>query len=533
MPHEILIVLALIFGMCLLYMASRKLKLPYPMFLVLGGLAICFIPGTPTIRISPELIFLIFLPPILYEAAWLTSWNDFWRWRRAITSLAFPLVFITSLAVAFVSQAVIPGFTWALGFMLGGIVSPPDAVAANSVMREVTVPKRISTILEGESLLNDASSLIVFRFALAAVLTGQFALKTAIGEFLLVVIMGISIGVAIGFAIFLIHKLLPTTATIDVVISLISPYLMYLTAELFHFSGVLAVVSGGLFLSSVSHKFLNYETRIRAQSVWEALIFLLNGLIFILIGLQLPAIMEGMQENYSIAEAVSYALLITLTVVGVRILYVFPSTYIPRLFLQSARDIEETPPVAGVFLIGWAGMRGVVSLATALSIPLLLESGEKFPFRNLILFITFIVILITLLVQGLSLKWLIPAFKLRESGEAKPKEEQLAEIRVRMARVSLDHLNENYTEEVNDNPKLSRFYEQLEHAQRHEELLILDKEAAQHQKKNFEVFSRVFLELVRVRRYELLQIRKEKTYDDHVLREIEHTIDLEEARMRS
>lgn len=532
MLYDILIILALIFGMCLLYMASRKVRLPYPMFLVLGGLAIGFLPGTPTIRISPELVFLIFLPPLLYEAAWFTSWNDFWRWKRAITSLAFGLVFITSVAVAFVAQAVIPGFTWAMGFLLGGIVSPPDAVAANSVMKEVTVPKRISTILEGESLLNDASSLIVFRFALAAILTGHFTLKSAIGEFLLVVIMGILVGVAVGYVIFLIHKFLPTTATIDTVLTLMSPYLMYLTAEVFHFSGVLAVVSGGLFLSSISHRFLNYESRIQGQSVWESLIFLLNGLVFILIGLQLPTIMAGLLENYSLGEAIFYALLITLTVIVVRILYVFPNAYLPRYFSKRIREREKSPPISGVFLVAWAGMRGVVSLATALSIPLLLDSGEKFPHRNLILFITFIVILITLLVQGLSLKWLIPWLQISEIDERIPEEKQMSEIRMRMARISLDYLNENHAEEVNNIPKLSRYYEQLEHTQRREELLCLDKEAALDRQKNRETFNQIFLELIRVRREELLNIRQEKRFDDHILRDYEHSLDLEEARMR-
>ena len=198
---------------------------------------------------EPEIVFLIFLPPILYEAAWFTSWREFWRLKRAVSSLAFGLV-LTSVAVALISNAFIPGFTLALGFLLGGIISPPDAVCATSVLKGLNIPKRITGILEGESLVNDASSLIVFRFALAAVLTGEFVLEKAIVDFFVVAIMGIVIGVTIGVVIYKCHKYLPTNASIDTILTVLTPYVMYLVAEQFHFSGVLAVVSGGLFLSS-------------------------------------------------------------------------------------------------------------------------------------------------------------------------------------------------------------------------------------------------------------------------------------------
>lgn len=529
--HNLLAVLALVFGMALLYMLSQKLRVSYPIFLVIGGLMIGFMPGMPRVNIRPEIIFLIFLPPLLYEAAWFTSWHNFWRWKRSISSLAFSLVFITSTAVALVSNALIPNFSLALGFLLGGIISPPDAVAATSVLKGIDIPKRITSILEGESLLNDASSLIVFRFALAAVLTGQFVLKSAVLEFFIAAIMGIAVGLAIGILIYKMHFYLPTTPNIDAVLTVMTPYVMYLAAEQFHFSGVLAVVSGGLFLSSCSHKFLNYESRIQAYSVWSSLIFLLNGLVFILIGLQLPAIVDGLGE-YSIGEAIYYGVLITLTAIVVRIVYVFPNAYIPRLFSKRIRAREAFPSPALVFIVGWSGMRGVVSLAAALSIPLMLTDGTAFPHRNLILFITFVAIFITLVFQGLTMPLLVRILNVKEIDEKIPEAQQMTEIRLRMAQISLEHLDENYSEVIGKIPKLNRYHEQLKHTIGREERILADEEDIEERDKKRGRFNEIFLELVDVRRTELITIRRENIYEDEILREFEHTLDLEEARMR-
>src|SRR3954462_1037321 len=233
---EYIYLILIILGLVIL---AQWLKVSYPIVLVLGGLFLSFIDGFGAITIDPNLIFFIFLPPLLYEAAWATSWKEFWRWRRIITSFAFPVVIITSLVVAIVSRALIPGFTLALGFMLGGIVSPPDAISASSIMRSVKVPKSLVSIIEGESLLNDASSLIVYRFALATVVTGQFVFHQAVTNFFLVVIMGVVVGLAIAVIFYAIYRLLPTTPSMDTVLSFIAPYSMYYFAEQFHFSGVL------------------------------------------------------------------------------------------------------------------------------------------------------------------------------------------------------------------------------------------------------------------------------------------------------
>src|SRR5215204_1303061 len=308
----IMIILALV-------MLANKLRLAYPIVLVVGGLALSFTDGFSKLTIDPELIFFIFLPPLLYEAAWQVSWKQFWKWRRVIMSFAFPIVILTSCVVAFASYTIIPGFTLALGFLLGGIVSPPDAISATTILRQVKAPKRLLSIIEGESLLNDASSLIVFRFALAAVITGQFHFQEAATSFILVIVMGTLIGVAIGFIFYAIHRWLPTTPSIEIILTLVTPYCMYYAAEHFHFSGVLAVVSGGLLLSSKRQSMLNYRSRIEGVNVWTNIVFVLNGLVFILIGLQLPSIINQLAD-IGLGRAIGYGMAISLVLIVARLL---------------------------------------------------------------------------------------------------------------------------------------------------------------------------------------------------------------------
>jgi CPA1 family monovalent cation:H+ antiporter len=525
--YNILLVLALQFAMVLLFMLSQKLNVSYPIFLVIGGLLIGLIPGVPRITLQPDIVFLLFLPPLLYAAAWFTTWHNFWRWRSAIISLALGLVILTSLAVAIVSTALIPNFTLALGCVLGAIVSPPDAAAAVSVLKGVAIPKRLATILEGESLVNDASSLIVLRFALVAVLTGHFVLQRAITDFVLVAAMGILMGLAVALVFYCLHRFLPTTPSIDVLLTIMAPYLMYLTAEQFHFSGVLAVVSGGLFMSARSHKLFNYQSRIQTYSIWDSLIFLVNGLVFMLIGLQLPSIVDGLGQ-YSVREAIFYALVISAATIVIRLLYVVPNALLPAIF--SAK--ERLPPLKVVFLAGWAGMRGVVSLASALAIPLTLTNNQPFPYRNLIQFITFVVILITLVFQGLSMPFLIRWLKVEELDEHIPEEQQLAEIRLRMGRLVLNYLSSRYADEVATNAKLNRFYGDLQLLVGNAQLLLSGETKAREQAKIDKDFDRIFLDLTTQRRNELERIRRERVYDTKVLLEYERQLDLEEARMR-
>ena len=424
--------LSIVLIILFLVMLARKLRVAYPIVLVLGGLVIGFIPGVPMIEIDPEMIFLIFLPPLLYEAAWSTSWKAFWKYRRIITSFAFIIVIVTSLVVALVASSIIPGFTLALGFLLGGIVSPPDAVSATTILRSVKAPKAVTTILEGESLLNDASSLIIFRFALVAVDTGKFIFADAAVSFVSVIAMGTLIGLAIGFIYYLIHRYLPTTAHIDIVLTFTAPYIMYMVAEYFHFSGVLAVVSGGLFLANQKDVIFDHRSRMQAGNVWSTIGFVLNGFVFILIGLELPLIIEQLGPG-GLSNAIKYGLLISLVLIITRLICALGASVFTRVMSRFVTTADNNPGWRGPLIFGWAGMRGVVSLAAALSIPVYLTDGSAFPQRNMILFITFTVILVTLVFQGLTLPQLIKWVKAPEARDMMPEEEQELLVREKLA----------------------------------------------------------------------------------------------------
>lgn len=530
MHQSILVVIILLFAVFMLIMLGQKLRISYPIFLVIAGLGIGFIPGIPEIDVEPDLIFLIFLPPLLYEAAWKTSWNDFWKWKRPIALLGFGLVIFSSCAVAWIAESMIPEFTIALGFLLGGIVSPPDAVAAASVLKGIKVPRRIISILEGESLVNDAASLIVFRFALAAVISGNFVLEQAAGSFFAVTLMGIVVGLAVAHVFYVIHRFLPTTPGIDTALTFLAPYFMYLGAEQFHFSGVMAVVSGGLFLSYRSHELFDHQSRIQTYGAWNTVGFVLNGLVFILIGLQLPSIIDGL-GNYSISEAIYYSLVICAFLIVLRIVWTYVFAFLPRLLSRSIRENETNPGLKGPFIIGWAGMRGVVSLASALSVPLTLTNGEVFPGRNLILFITFAVIFVTLVLQGLSLPFIIRALKMPDIDQTKPEEEQATAIRLRLMQASLSHLREKHGDAISENELVEFHEKQLEsdigiYTQRLESL-VCDETA----KNEVSRFNNVLRDLFHVQRLEIVRLRKEKIYSEEELRKHEASLDLEESKV--
>ncbi|MEO5681622.1 MAG: Na+/H+ antiporter [Chitinophagaceae bacterium] len=529
MQENLLLILSLLFLSSMLTMLSEKLRISYPIFLVIAGLAIGFIPGIRVISLQPDLVFLIFLPPLLYAAAWNTSWKDFWQYKRPIIMLAVGLVIFTSAGVAFTAHAMIPDFPLALGFILGGIISPPDAVAAASVFQTISMPKRVLTILEGESLINDASSLIVFRVAVAAVMTGQFFFWKATGDFFTVAVAGILVGIVIANIVYAVHRFLPTTGSIDTALTLISPYIMYIAAEHFHFSGVMAVVSGGLFLSFRAHEIFSYNSRIQVYSFWQTLTFLLNGLVFILIGLQLPAITAGLGQN-SIASAILYGVVISLVTIVIRIIWMFPGAYLPRILSSKIRLREKRPSWQSVFVIAWSGMRGVVSLASALSIPLTLSTGQQFPHRNLILFITFIVILFTLVLQGLSLPFVIRVLKVKDD-EAENAEEQELGIRLRLATAALDHMQSEHADDLGDVDAFRRLKERYERMIEITNKKLLKEEETTAAASFLPRYRRMLIEIVSVRRKELQKLRMERTYSEEMLRNKEWELDLEEARL--
>ncbi len=523
MAHQLPFYLALVVGILLLIMLAKRIKVAYPIVLVLGGLLVSFIPYIPSVVIDPELIFVLFLPPLLYEAAWYTSWKALWRFRRIISSFAFLIVILTSLVVAWVASGLIPGFTLALGFLLGGIVSPPDAVSASAILQHVKVGKHFRAIVEGESLLNDASSLIVFRFALVAVGTGRFVFHEAALNFFWVILAGLAVGILIAYAFYWMHRLLPTDANMDIVLTLVAPYAMYIGAEAIHVSGVLAVVAGGLFLSARSHVIFNNQTRIQGHGVWSALGFVLNGLVFMLIGLQLPSIVANLGDT-SLWEAIQYGLLITAVLVVVRILSAFGASIITRVSrrLRLIPATSQSPNWRVSLVFGWAGMRGVVSLAAALAIPPMLGNGEPFPQRNLILFITFVVILLTLVIQGLTLPWLIRKMKIADTDSLTRVEEELDKrIQRQLAERSLQYLQQHCSAEVRSHPSIQHLASRWEHAQ-----LMLEDESLNHK------FRHAYLKLLNQQRHWLREWNRDLETDEEIIRKYLMRIDLEEAKMK-
>lgn len=518
--HQFPLYLILIVVILFLEMFAKRINVAYPIILVLAGLAISFIPSMPDVVIDPELIFIIFLPPLLYEAAWDTSWKELWKFRRVISSFAFLIVILTSFVVAWVASSFIPDFTLALGFLLGGIVSPPDAVSASAILKNVRVNRHIKAIIESESLLNDAASLIVFRFALIAIDTGRFVFHEAALSFFWVILAGIAAGLAIAYVFYLVHKLFPTDANIDIVLTLVAPYAMYIGAEAIHVSGVLSVVSGGLFLSARRHVILNNQSRIQGYGVWSALSFVLNGLVFLLIGLQLPSIISHLGDT-SLFQAIGYSILITAVLIVGRILSVFGAagfTQIAKRYITVA-DVRQ-PDWRNLMMFGWTGMRGVVSLAAALSIPVALSNGSDFPLRNLVLFITFVVILLTLVVQGLTLPWLIRKLKISALAEDTEGEHD-KEIQRRLAAQSLQYLQNKCSLEMQSHPYVLQLIKKWEHSNQ-----LLNDEKLQHK------YQSAYLKLLDEQRGWLREWNKEFDLEEEIIRKYLMRIDLEEAKIR-
>lgn len=526
MHEQLPFMLALVAAIVLIEMLAAKLRIAYPVLLVVAGLLISFVPGLPKVTVDPNMIFFIFLPPLLFEASWSISFKEMRKWWRAIGSFAFLVVLFSAFTVAIFANHYIPGFTIALGFLLGGIVSPPDAVSTGAITKFVKVPRATSAILEGESLLNDASSLIIFRFALVAVGTGQFIFQDAIKDFSWMVIGGIGIGLLFGWLFTQAHKLLPTDAPSDIVFTLIEPYFLYWIAEQTHSSGVLAVVTGGLFLSNRRFTILGSSSRIRGFSFWEALIFILNGIVFMLIGLELPEVVEGLRaDGIPIRTALGYGVLVTGVLILTRMVssflaviatYLFRRSIVPQGAFRDWRRIVLMP-----LLMGWTGMRGVVSLAAALSIPVVIN-GSPFPQRNLILFITFIVILLTLLLQGLTLPYLIRRVGLVNFANELTEEEEMKKAKHLLVKETLRILKEKDLKGELKDVHLQRMVEQWESKIKEPEKYKMGEES-----------KKAYLELLDKQRLFLVELNNtDPDLHSEVINHLIYQIDLEEERIK-
>lgn len=518
--------LALVAAIVLIEMLADKLRIAYPILLIIAGLIIGFVPSLPNVQVDPDMIFFIFLPPLLFEAAWTISFKEMRRWWRIIGSFAFLVVLFSALAVAVLTHYFIPGFTLALGFLLGGIVSPPDAVSTGALTKFVKIPKSTSAILEGESLLNDASSLIIFRFALMAIGTGQFIFQKAMIDFSWMVVGGIGVGLVFGWLFMLAHKLLPTDASSDIVFTLIEPYFLYWAAEQMHSSGVLAVVTGGLFLANRRFDFLTSASRVRGYNFWESFIFILNGIVFMLIGLALPDIVDGIRaDGIPLSTAIGYGVLVTFTLIGARVISSYVALITTLIFRPQVAPFRNGSNRHRMWrmplLLGWTGMRGVVSLAAALAIPLTMDNGTPFPHRNLILFITFIVILLTLLLQGLTLPYFIKKSRLFEFGGNMAEDEMKIKLKNKLVVETVRLLREKHKSGQYNDPHLLRLIEQWEHKITHPEHLILSEESKQN-----------YLELLESQRTFLAALNHDPEFDDETIRNQIFQIDLEEERIK-
>ena len=521
-----LVFLSLLAFVVLFAAVARKLNRPYPIVLVVAGLLLSFLPRVPKVTLNPDIIFLIVLPPLLYSAAWVLSWREFRFNLFSIFMLAFGLVAFTVFGVAFAAPVVFAGFTWQLGFLLGAVVSPTDSIAATSIARSLALPRRIVDILEGESLVNDATGLVALEFGLAMILRSQTPTAgEALGRLCYLTVAGIVIGLAIGKLVDGFERRIDD-GPIEIAISILVPYATYLAALAAHASGVLAVIACGLYLSRKSAHFFSAKVRLQAWAVWESLTFALNGLVFVLVGLQLPYVLAGIR-SYSMKQLLVYGAIFSALLIVLRLLWMYPGARFGYWFRTRVLHQDyPRPSPGGIFVLGWAGMRGVLALAAAMSLPEKLSDGSPFPQRNLIIFLTFSVILVTLVLQGLTLPWVIRRLGL--AGASGPNWEAREARRI-MARAALQRLEEA---RAKDTPGLDPVYDDLK--QHYEQRLQRLEGKSEDRNESLQQYGRVLevkRDLLRAEREAALSLRAAGRISDEVLRLIERELDLRESEL--
>jgi Na+/H+ antiporter len=527
-PILLVIILAAI---CLCALVANRLQLAPPIAFLIGGVALALTPHMPSVHIEPEYMLVIFLPPILMEAAFFTSIRDFRSELRAILLLAVGLVGVTALAVGAIVVALLPGATWALGLVLGAIVSPPDAAAATGAIKGITLPKRVVSILEGESLVNDATGIVLYKLAIGAVLVGTFSMADATLLMAWKTIGGIAIGLIIAFVFVRLYRYL-RDPSVEILTTFLPPYAAFIVAESSDMSGVLAVVAAGLYIGWHAPRIFSARMRISAEAVWKMVVFFLNALAFLLIGLQLPELTErlGVRENPTI-------LLLALAVCGisvaVRFFWVFTMAYGLRYVLNKTGRIREAyPSWQNVFVVAWTGMRGVVTLALALAIPLTLADGTAFPHRDLIIFLSVSVIIFTLVLQGLTLPWLTRVLTL--SFDPKRLQEEW-HARVHAARSAIARLDELKDDDTVHLPALARIREH--YMERLQSLgdgpntpLHPDHAPGLMSHPLLQAENRLWAEVLDMERKTLIELRRNYTIADDVLHDMLREMDLLAAR---
>ena len=521
-----LLLLGLLTTVAFVAVLARRLSVSYPILLVLAGLLCSLLPHVPRVALPPGIVFYVFLPPLLYAAAWQTSWREFRNHIVSISMLAVGLVFFTAIGIAFAAHLFMPGFDWRLGFLLGAIVSPTDAVAATSIARRVGMPHSITDILEGESLVNDATGLLALQFGIDMIVDRSIpTLGKGAADFVWLLGGGVAIGLLIGWLMTRVERFIED-GPVDIVISIIIAYVAYLAGEAARASGVIAVVACGLYLSRRSDKLFSPQTRLQIWGVWEALEFLLNGLVFLLIGLQLPYVLEAIQ-GYSHIRLLTYGLLFSVVLIALRLVWVYPSLSLAawvrtRLLHHSYR----APNPKATFVLGWTGMRGVVALAAAGSLPATIADGTPFPQSNMILFLTFAVILVTLVLQGLTLPATVRA--LGFDGDTGPAcEEEEARRLLLQAAISFV---ETQRATQTDSDERQHYYDDMLHQFRHR----MEELSAQPTESSDQTATRkLLLDAHRAERDKLVDLRATGRIGDGVYRTLERELDLIESRLES
>jgi CPA1 family monovalent cation:H+ antiporter len=524
MPENTIHAIEIVFLLLLLFVVffgalARKLKLPYPIVLVIAGLVLGFIPGTPHLSMSPDVVFLVFLPPLLYSAAWFTSWRDFKYNIVSILFLAFGLVGFTVAGVAIFAPHIFGGFDWRLGFVLGAVVATTDAIAATSIANRIGLPKRIVDILEGESLVNDASGLLALEFGVAMILSGQTP-SVAVGFIRIsyLIAIGIAVGILIGLIVERIERYLDD-GPIEVTLSIMVPYIAYLAAERIHASGVLSVVACGLYLSRRSTRLFSPSVRLQAYGFWNALNFVLNGLVFVMIGLQLPFVLAGIRE-YRMSQLLLYGAIFSALLIALRVIWLYPGALFANIVRRRVfHQNERYPSRKSIFIVGWTGMRGVM-----------LSDGTPFPQRNLIIFLTFCVILVTLVLQGLTLAPLIRFLGL--AGQSGPEEEEREARRI-ILEEALKHIKERREASESQNHHLAAAFDDALTKYKRRLSAVTGQSYEQHgiDAEDHAHIVDLGRQLVQIERETAVRLRNEGLISDQVLRQIEYELDLNETRL--
>lgn len=520
----ILLLLVIVAGFAAM---ARRLQIPYPIVLILAGLAISFVPRVPRVPLDPSVVFVVFLPPLLYASAWIMSWRELRRNSVVIGLLAVGLVCFTVWGVAEFSDHFIEALDWKAGLLLGAVVATTDAIAASSIAKTLGLPRQIVDILEGESLMNDATGLLALEIGIALILQGH---APTLGEGLLrlayLVVGGVGVGLLIGAVVGWLEGFVDD-GPVELVVSLVVPYAAYLAAEAIRASGVLAVVACGLYMSRKSTGFFSPTTRLQLNSAWNAMTFMLNGLVFVLIGLQLPYVLAGIHGRFSHSTLALYGVLFSIVLIVLRLMWVFPAIKLAAIIDRLlGRECEELQP-RSVFVVGWTGMRGVLALAAAISVPRELANGQPFEARNLIVFLAFCVILVTLVLQGLTLPPLIRALGLAGKPGMDAEEREARQIVLQSA---LRYLSVQRKEGGQNNEYL---YDDLIHRYRHKLAVVGGKSEDSTEGMDTESFTQmrsIAEATLQAERRTLIGLRDKGKIGDDVLRTIERELDLSASR---